>query len=248
MALLPYCWGKAFLSAVHSGLGKLLLWEQLSVAWGCQQQNCAGKMTTLCTRKARLVKLSVSINSGLSHLGLPSRLRVTHKWGSSDCGIWFKSRQNASLHDTAQLLVVFCFEHLRLLKLAEEGKRKDCFIFLQIVPIFTWQWVTGGPDRRVALLCTPASSMGSQTAPIATGCLRVSDTTVCFLRPFLNRGPKRIKQKDFCVWGCSPKCHASMEKVTRKSCLAVLIFWKWIAPPIYPSTWKPSHSQKKKWH
>lgn len=44
--------------AVHSDLGKLLLWEQLSVAWGFQQRNCADKITIFCTSKARLVKLS----------------------------------------------------------------------------------------------------------------------------------------------------------------------------------------------
>lgn len=43
-----------------------------------------------------------------------------------------------SLRDTAQPLVVFLFGHLRLVKPAEEGRRKDCFILLQIVPIFTW--------------------------------------------------------------------------------------------------------------
>lgn len=39
--------GKAFLSVVCCGLGKLLLLEQLSVALESQQWNCAGKITTL---------------------------------------------------------------------------------------------------------------------------------------------------------------------------------------------------------
>lgn len=53
-------------------------------------------------------------------------------------------------------LVHFGLETLWFLKLAEEGSPKDCFIFLRIVPMFTWplqaqmgewcSWVKNSPD------------------------------------------------------------------------------------------------------
>lgn len=97
----------------------------------------------------------------------------------------------------------FLFGHLWLLTLAEEGRQKDCFIFLQIVPVFPWHWAMGGLGRQVVLLCVPARGTGPPTAPVAMGSLGVSGT-VCllrsFLKPSLNRGPNNLKQKDFWFW------------------------------------------------